>query len=82
MSRAGAQLAAGLNLAALAHVAAESGKILVINVADVIRAILADLAAGGEAAAAARGTARAACAWATLGATKAAGPRFPVLGIL
>ena len=51
MSRTGAQLASGLNLAALTDVASQTGEIFVINVTDVIGAVLADLAASREAAA-------------------------------
>lgn len=64
MSRAGAQLASRLDLAALANVAAKSGEILVINVTDVIGAVLAHLAATREAASSA-------ATWAT-GATASA----------
>lgn len=53
MACAGAQLAAGLDLAALTDVAAKAGEILVINVADVVCTILANLAATAKAAAAA-----------------------------
>lgn len=49
MSRAGPELAAWLNLAALTDVSAKSGEILVIDVSDVVCAVLADLAARAEA---------------------------------
>lgn len=67
----GAQLAARFDLAALTNVAAQAGEILVINVTDVIGAVLAHLAATREAATttAAATAARAARAGATLGTT-------------
>lgn len=45
MTRAGAQLATWFNLAALANVAAKSAEIFVVNVSDVVSAVLADLTA-------------------------------------
>ena len=56
MSRAGAQLASGFDLATLANVAAKAGEILVINVTNVIGAVLANLAATREAATTAAAT--------------------------
>ena len=46
MTGAGAKLAAWLDLATLTDVSAKAGEILVINVSDVIGAVLAHLAAG------------------------------------
>ena len=72
MSRAGAQLASGFDLATLANVAAKAGEILVINVTNVIGAVLANLAATREAAttAASRSTgATASATWASALAT-------------
>ena len=45
VSRAGSQLATWLNLAALANVAAKPTDILVVDVSDVVCAVLADLTA-------------------------------------
>lgn len=84
MSCAGAELASRFDLAALADVAAETGKVLVVDVADVIRAVLADLAARAKAAATATtaGSAWATRAGSTLRTTKAAGTRFSLFCIL
>ena len=72
VSRAGAQLASGLNLATLADMAAKAGEILVINVTDVIGAVLAYLTATREAATTAATWASgttAGAAWATAALT-------------
>ena len=56
MSGEGAQLTPRFDLATLTDVAAKTGEILVINVANVIRAVLANLAATAEVAAATTAT--------------------------
>lgn len=70
-----AQLAAGFDLAALANVSAKAGEILVIDVANVVCAVLADLAAAAKAttsAATATAGASGSTASSTLGAAEAA----------
>jgi hypothetical protein len=57
--RAGAELSSGLDLAALANVAAKAGDILVVHVVDIVRAELADLPAARETAPATPATATA-----------------------
>ena len=86
MSRAGSQLASWLNLAALANVTTKSGEVLVINMSDVVGAILAHLAARTEASAAATATTRStwtACAsTASLGSAEAAWTRISLVCVL
>lgn len=69
MFRAGAKLAARLDLAALANVTSKAPDILVVHVVDVIGAELADLAARTKSSAST--AARATSAAATEGATPA-----------
>ena len=92
MLRAGAKLAAGLDLASFADVSSEPGKILVVDMLNVVDTELTDLAAWRKASAtaatwsaAARSTSLASRAWTstlsafaslTLGATEA-GPLGP-----
>lgn len=89
MSRAGSQLASWLDLAALANMAAKPTEILVVNVSDVVCAVLADLAARAEASAAstttraawpATGT-TAAFSTTTLGTAEAARAGIPLVGL-
>ena len=86
---ASAKLAAWLDLSALTDVASESSEILVINVSDVIGAVLAHLAAGtaeaaSTTAATATWAARTSALWsaATLGAAKSARTRLSIFCVL
>ncbi len=85
---ASAKLAAWLDLSALTDVASESSEILVINVSDVIGAVLAHLAAGtaeaASTAAAATWSAWSTALWttATLGAAKSARTRLSIFCVL
>ena len=89
VSRAGSQLASWFDLAALTDVSAQAGEILVVNVSDVIGAVLANLAARATKAAASAATwstrattALSAFTATALGTTKAAGARFSLFCVL
>lgn len=90
VSRAGSQLASWLDLAALTDVSAQAGEILVVNVSDVIGAVLANLASGAKTSAstATAWSARTAttlaafAAAAALGTAKAAGAGLSLFCIL